>query len=366
MPGIRDKKETNPDGLWAGIKRKLEMVLILILTFILLVPIFGYGYLFLVPVSTSRLNIPAQPSPGNTILRPEMKINNKLTLKDGRELGYAEYGDLDGFPIFYFHGGQESRLSSAFMDGTAQNMGIRIIAPDRPGIGLSSLKNNRTFLDWPKDVTELADQLQLEKFSVFGLSGGSPHVLACVHEINKRICKSAIVCGAAPYDYKGSLKDMWPPVKFIHWLACLKNDNGLRKVIHNDFKTLLKKPKTRLKQFQNYLPLPDRSIMTQRPEYGWGFIDGSIEAYTNGIDGVVQEWKLYVNDWGFRMEQIDAFIHLWYGTEDKMSPYPRGIYLHSRLVNSKLQILKYEGHFSLIRNHLARILLELKETSPID
>ncbi|WP_422081095.1 alpha/beta fold hydrolase [Ulvibacterium sp.] len=344
----------------------MEIVLILILSFLVLVPIFGYVYFFLLPVSTSGLSIPAQPSPGNTTIKPEMKINNKLILRDGRTLGYAEYGNPVGFPIFYFHGGQESRLSSAFMDSTAQNMGIRIIAPDRPGIGLSSFKKNRTFLDWPKDVTELADGLQLEKFSVFGLSGGSPHVLACVHEIPNRIYKSAIVCGAAPYDYKGSLKDMWPPVKFIHWLASQKNDNGLQKVIHNDFKTLLKKPESRLKQFQNYLPVPDRAIMTRRPEYGWEFIDGSVEAYTNGIEGVVQEWKLYVNDWGFRIEDIDAPIHLWYGTADKMSPYHRGIYLNSELVNSKLHTLENEGHFSLIRNHLEKILGELKGTSAVE
>ncbi len=300
------------------------------------------------------------------MVKSGMKTDNKLILKDGRTLGYAEYGDLIGFPIFYFHGGQESRLSSAFMDSTAQIMGIRIIAPDRSGIGLSSFKKNRTFLGWPKDMAELADHLQLEKFSVFGLSGGSPHVLACAHEISNRVYKSAIVCGAAPYDYKGSLKDMWPPVKFIHWLASRKNDNGLRKVIRNDFKTLLEKPGSRLKQFQNYLPVPDRAIMTQRPQYGWEFIDGSVEAYKNGIDGVVQEWKLYVNDWGFRIKDIDAPIHLWYGTEDKMSPYHRGIYLDSELMNSKLHVLENEGHFSLIRNHLEKILHELKDTSPIE
>ncbi|WP_425236412.1 alpha/beta fold hydrolase [Ulvibacterium sp.] len=347
-------------------KRKLKIALIVVTTIILLLPIFGYVYLFLLPISASSLSVSSQISDGNTMVKSGMKTDNKLILKDGRTLGYAEYGDPVGFPIFYFHGGQESRLSSAFMHSTAQNMGIRIIAPDRPGIGLSSFKKNRTFLDWPMDVTELADYLQLKKFSVFGLSGGSPHVLACAYEIPNRICKSAVVCGAAPYDYKGSLKGMWPPVQFIHWLASRKNDNGLRKVIQNDIETLLKKPESRLKQFQNYLPVPDREIMTQRPEYGWEFIDGSVEAYKNGIDGVVQEWKLYVNDWGFRIKDIDAPIQLWYGAEDKMSPFHRGTYLDSELINSKLHVLENEGHFSLIRNHLEKILHELKGTLPME
>jgi pimeloyl-ACP methyl ester carboxylesterase len=27
-----------------------------------------------------------------------------MTLANGRQLGYAEYGDPNGFPIFFFHG----------------------------------------------------------------------------------------------------------------------------------------------------------------------------------------------------------------------------------------------------------------------
>ena len=41
-----------------------------------------------------------------------MRNNDHLiTLKDGRKLAYAEYGDPKGKPLFYFHGWPVTRLS---------------------------------------------------------------------------------------------------------------------------------------------------------------------------------------------------------------------------------------------------------------
>jgi pimeloyl-ACP methyl ester carboxylesterase len=286
-------------------------------------------------------------------------VNNVISLQDGRILGYAEYGQLDGFPVFYFHGGQESRLSSAFMDSTAKELGIRIISPDRPGIGLSSFQENRTFLNWGDDMSELADSLGLKTFSVFGLSGGAPHVISCLIDHPNRIINASIVSGATPYDYKKTLKGMWFPVKVLHWLANMKTDKKLRKYILKDFKGLRDNPEKRMKQFQKYLPKPDKNLMNKHPEYGWEFIEGSKESYKQGIDGVVQEWQLYVKNWGMNLNHIEHPVTLWYGSEDKMAPVHRGEYYNNKLLNSDLKVVNNEAHFSLIRNHLTDILKDL-------
>lgn len=290
-----------------------------------------------------------------------MQIDNKIKLQDGRILGYAEYGDSLGYPIFYFHGGQESRLSSTFMDSTAKKLKIRIISPDRPGVGISTFSENRQFIDWGSDVSQLADYLQLNKYSIFGLSGGAPHVLSCIIADSARIENASIISGATPYDYKGSLKGMWFPVKLIHWFASWDSDKQLRKIIQDDFENLVNKPEKRISQFQKYLPKPDKKLMTEHPEYGWDFIEGSKESYSQGIDAVVQEWKLYVSDWGMDLSSINFPISLWYGSADKMAPTYRGIYYDKVLPKSVLKIIDNEGHFSLIRNHLEAILIELKE-----
>ncbi len=108
---------------------------------------------------------------------------NTIQLPDGRKLSYAEYGDSQGVPVFFFHGFPGSRFDGEYSGQAAAEMGIRLIAPDRPGMGHSDFQPNRRLLDWPADVGRLADTLGLDKFGVLGYSGGGPHALACAVRI---------------------------------------------------------------------------------------------------------------------------------------------------------------------------------------
>lgn len=98
------------------------------------------------------------------------KENNIFRLRDGRVLGYAEYGNPNGKPVFFFHGWPGSRFSGKETDEAGKKLGIRIISTDRPGIGLSIYKIDRKLLDWPDDVIELADYLKIKKFSLMSVS----------------------------------------------------------------------------------------------------------------------------------------------------------------------------------------------------
>lgn len=290
-----------------------------------------------------------------------MELNKTILLDDGRTLGYASFGDPMGFPVMYFHGGQESRLSAIFMDSTAITLGIWILAPDRPGIGLSTFQEGRNFSDWYSDIASLATRLNIEKYSIFGLSGGAPHVLSCLLKNSMQISKAAIVSGATPYDYKGSTRGMWLPVKLIHWFASWQGDKMLRKIIQKDYEGLRNTPDKRVKQFQEHLPEPDQKLLREHPEYAYEFIQGSLESYRQGIEGVVQEWRLYVADWEMEFSNIHIPVTLWYGTDDKMAPKYRGLFYERALPNSTLHLLEDEGHFSLVRNHLNAILQDLTE-----
>ena len=94
-----------------------------------------------------------------------LNTNNTILLPDKRQLGYAEYGVGNGFPVFMFHGNPGSRLSWGYFPDCPFIGGIRIIAPDRPGYGLSDFKEN-AIESWPDDICKLADHLGIEKFSV--------------------------------------------------------------------------------------------------------------------------------------------------------------------------------------------------------
>ena len=126
-----------------------------------------------------------------------------LRLDDGRTLSYAVYGDPDGRPVFAFHGWPGSRLDAEFLAQTAVEMGIRVIAPDRPGYGGSTFQPARSLSDWPADVVALADSLALDRFGVIGICGGGPYAFACAKALPNRLTAAGIVCGLGPLDLPG-------------------------------------------------------------------------------------------------------------------------------------------------------------------
>ena len=66
-----------------------------------------------------------------------MTVNSgrTLTLRDGRHLGFAEYGKPDGEPGFYFHGHPGSRLEPGFADVAAREAGVASL----PSTGLDTV-----------------------------------------------------------------------------------------------------------------------------------------------------------------------------------------------------------------------------------
>lgn len=120
-----------------------------------------------------------------------------LVLGDGRRPGYAQYGQADGEPLFYFHGHPGSRLEARFADQAAAAADLRVIALDRPGYGLSDLQPGQALVGWPADVAEAADLLQIDRFSVAGASGGGPYALACAWRLPGRVTRAAVISGVA-------------------------------------------------------------------------------------------------------------------------------------------------------------------------
>src|SRR5262245_42519005 len=85
--------------------------------------------------------------------------NRTLRLRDGRRLGFAEWGAADGWPVFLFHGTPGSRLTRHPDEPLTRALGARLITIDRPGYGLSTAQPGRRLLDWPADVAALAGAL---------------------------------------------------------------------------------------------------------------------------------------------------------------------------------------------------------------
>ena len=281
------------------------------------------------------------------------RTDQQIKLKDGRTLGYAEYGNPDGKPVFYFHGFPGSRFDWQFSDAdnSASQLNARIIAVDRPGMGLSDFKRGRKLLDWPDDVVELANLLQLDRFAVLGISGGGPYAATCANNIPERLNMVAIVSGMGPFEAP-DVKDgtSWTiPGKpsVIRRILLMLFDMGLRK-----------NPDQFMSRSKETFPEPDRLLLDQ-PEMTKVYISMLREAFRAGIGGVHHEAKLYTRPWGFRLQDIHVEVHLWHGELDVNVPISVGRYVADAIPNCRSIFLKDEAHLSLPYNNIREIISAL-------
>lgn len=287
------------------------------------------------------------------------KENQVLRLVDGRNLGYAESGDLNGTPIFHFHGLPGSRIGIRLFSQKAKELGIRMIGIDRPGLGLSDFTSGRTLLSWPDDVIELADHLGLDKFIVEGISGGGPYALACAYKIHERLICCGVISGAGPRNW--SRKGMMRSNRIGAFIArrlpfLLKPLIKAEKNAYEDEETI----KKTMKKMAENLPEPDMKIFKDSEVINL-LVEEAKEAFRSGLDGIVDQEKISGKPWGFDLGEINSNlqVYVWHGDMDVFVPSSNGRKFCELIPNCKGFFYPDEGHLSLCVNNLDEILKTL-------
>jgi pimeloyl-ACP methyl ester carboxylesterase len=261
-----------------------------------------------------------------------------------------QYGDDNGFPVFYFHGFPGSRLDLEIfnMDDAALKHKLRIIAIDRPGCGNSMIQQHRTLLDWPDAVTSIAATLNIKKFSVIGLSGGGPYALACAYKIPQLLHSVIVLSGMGPYDFKESRKDIA--------MLLPKSNNGLKKIMAQSFrKAILHFPALVKNVAMQIMPDADKTYF-KKEDKSEKLIATFRESLRNGIVGYLQDADIYRNYWRFDLKDIKCKIQLWHGTSDKNVSLATAKRLVKELPDCTFTFIENQGHFSLTGNNLDIIL----------
>jgi pimeloyl-ACP methyl ester carboxylesterase len=122
-----------------------------------------------------------------------------MTLRDGRALTWQEYGEPDGLPVLYLHGGGGTSLEGGLFHREAVAAGLRLIATNRPGAGGSSLRPGRPIAAYADDVAELLDHLGADRFACFGESNGGLTAMALAATMSDRIVGAAPINPTVPW-----------------------------------------------------------------------------------------------------------------------------------------------------------------------
>lgn len=267
-------------------------------------------------------------------------IEGSLDLADGRKIGYAQWGPTDAPPIFYCHGFPGSYLEVQLIRPVLERHGLRarVVALDRPGYGSSTFASRRTFLDWPRDVAEAADQLGIEQFAVLGVSGGGPYALACGLALGDRVTRAGVVVGLAPTEAPGMET------------AAISGTSTNQLVRRFQFAMASmafnwSQEERFVKQATATMGEADR-VALEQPETRSVFIETMRAAFAQGGRASAYEAGMYLRPWGFEPEKMTVETHLWYGGVDEMVPASAGQWLADRIPGSDFVLWPQHGHFT--------------------
>jgi pimeloyl-ACP methyl ester carboxylesterase len=279
-----------------------------------------------------------------------------IRLRDGRFLGFAEYGAPDGCPVLYFHGLPASRLEAGLTDRAAVRLGVRIVAPDRPGFGRSDFQPGRTLADWPEDVGQLADALGLQRFAVLGVSGGGPCAVACACRMPRRLTAAGLVGSLGPIARPALARAMKWPARLSFFAA--RRWPGIARWLYAEPAGRLLRSRPLLALHLLQVAEPDRPVL-ERADIRNLLQESIREAFRCGGRGALEELKLYASEWGLDLARIDCPVHLWHGEKDRTVPVIMGRHLAAAIPNCQARFYRKEGHFSLPVNHMEEILRPL-------
>jgi pimeloyl-ACP methyl ester carboxylesterase len=297
-----------------------------------------------------RTPVLGQPMVRNRRGSMESGSPRSIPLDGGRRsLGYVEYGDPDGQPVLFFHGFPGSHVQGRAFDQPAAAHRIRVVAVDRPGMGLSPSDGRRRLVDWAGDVATLADALRLDRFAVVGVSGGGPYAACCAYAIPERLTGVALVSSVAPTDPAASLE-------------------GLAEVHRRRYEGLLKLRRfpvlTRLVAAQmarrarrvgwlavvrESMSAVDQERIDASPELAQALEDSFREAFRRGSKGFASDLRvIFAQPWGFRLDEIAVPVQLWHGECDDNVPVADGYRVAAEIPECHATFVVDAGHMLFI------------------
>ncbi|HYO01169.1 MAG TPA: alpha/beta hydrolase [Mycobacterium sp.] len=274
------------------------------------------------------------------------KLEGNVAVGDGRQIGFAEFGDARGRAVFWLHGTPGARRQIPVeARAYALRKNIRLIGIDRPGIGSSTPFQYRNVLAFADDLRTIADVLGIDEMAIIGLSGGGPYALACAAAMPDRVVVAGILGGVAPttgpeaiggglMGFGSTMAPLMPIIGMPLRLAAV----GLIKMI---------RPlgSRAVDMYARISPEGDRRLLS-RPEFKAMFLDDLLNGSRKQMAAPFADVVVFAKDWGFRLDEVKVPVRWWHGDKDHIVPFAHGQHVVSRLPDAELYELPGESHLA--------------------
>jgi pimeloyl-ACP methyl ester carboxylesterase len=272
------------------------------------------------------------------------RLEGSIWLRQGRSIGFAEYGVPLGTPVLWFHGtpGGRHQIPPAVRIAAGQR-GVRLIALERPGVGTSTRHVYSSVLGWADDVEEVTNHLGLPRFALIGLSGGGPYVLACAHRLRDRVVAGAVLGGVAPARGDDAIPGgmMAVAVALSPLLEAAREPLG--HLMWRLFRTLRPISSEAFDAFIRFMPEGDQ-VVYRRPEMKSTFLDDLDRASRRQLHAPIYDILQFTRPWGFSLRDVRVPIRFWHGDADPIVPLVHAEHMAALVPDAALRVRAGEGH----------------------
>jgi len=240
----------------------------------------------------------------------------ELELPDGRRLSYAMHGPAEG-PLVVVLDGPGSRGLARAAAPAAGQLGLRLVAPDRPGFAGTTQIDGDRIAAWPADHAALLDALGARRAGIVAQSGGTPYALAAAAQLGTRTIGLALVAPMGPLDERAVRASSGKQVRRgvmlgrrAPWL--------LRLALSAVARQTAKDPEKAAAKIAAELPPLDAEIM--RDPENWAIHQRATAEIFARPDAIAREIARLARPWGIDLAAIDVPVALWSGDRDDVHP----------------------------------------------
>jgi pimeloyl-ACP methyl ester carboxylesterase len=280
---------------------------------------------------------------------------HQVIREDSRKLLVAEDGDPRGTPVFSLHGTPGCRLLYSKHVDDARVRGIRLIGYDRPGYGGSTPQAGRNLASVAGDVAAIADELGIDRFGVWGHSGGGAPALACAALLPRRVVAASCLAGVAPFGADGldPLKGMGE-LNVEDFRLMLDDRPRWEAKMEADAAAMASGTLDQLIEMLSSLISPvDREALS--PALTAFLFSQVPEAVRFGGAGMRDDSLCDVAPWGFELSSIRVPVQVWHGAHDWFVPFQHGEWLAAHVPGAEAHLDPQEGHLSLYERRLPEV-----------
>lgn len=285
----------------------------------------------------------------------EQPPHERLVLPDGRVLAYRQFGDPDGQPVVLMISSLRSSLGWPPESQAARELGIRLIVPERPGIGFSDVDPQMTLQSVAEDTRHLVDSLGLETIALSARSSGAPFALATAALMGDRVAR--VVLAAPRLDVpqgKGNRTSM-----LDYFFIGLRRHPWLLKSSVAILRAKVSRGVMRQLALHFFEKSPvDYAVMQTNADVMENSVDAAIESFWVTYEGLFRESQLYLDGIEIETGGLTAPVEVWQGREDSVNPVDqtRACLAFHGITPAAHHVLDGQGHLFMVTYY--RKLLE--------